>query len=178
MPAEAPRIETSRLVMRAHRGDDLDDCVALWSDPQVVRHIGGHPFTEEQVWAKLLRYVGHWPVLGYGYWVVEEKASGRFVGEVGFADFRRQMTPSLDGAPEAGWVLAPWAHGRGYATEALAAATSWLEGRLGKVRTVCIIDEDNAASIRVATKAGYTEWVRTELSGTPVVLFERSPAAE
>jgi RimJ/RimL family protein N-acetyltransferase len=59
---------------------------------------------------RLLRYVGHWAVLGFGYWVVEEKASGEFVGETGFADYRREMKPSLDGAPEIGWVLTPRFH--------------------------------------------------------------------
>jgi RimJ/RimL family protein N-acetyltransferase len=171
----APRLETPRLVMRGYRLEDFGDSFAMWADPEVTRYVGGRPFTEEEVWARLLRYAGHWVLLGYGCWVVEEKASGRFVGEVGFFDFRREITPSLAGAPEAGWVLAPWAHGRGFATEALVAATAWLEEHLGRVRTVCMIDEGNTASIRVAAKAGYHEWTRTTFQGTPTILFERRP---
>jgi RimJ/RimL family protein N-acetyltransferase len=123
MPAlainDAPSFDTDRLSLRRHRREDFDECAAMWADPEVTRHIGGRPFTGEEVWTKLLRYVGHWSVLGFGYWVVRERATGRFVGEVGFADFKRDMIPSIAGVPEVGWVLAPWSRGRGFATEAV-----------------------------------------------------------
>ncbi len=61
----------------------------------------------------MLRYGGLWNLLGFGYWAVEEKASGRFVGDVGFGMFQREIVPSYGEAPEAGWVLAPWCHGQG-----------------------------------------------------------------
>jgi RimJ/RimL family protein N-acetyltransferase len=176
MPSDAPPIETPRLLLRGHRLDDFGDSLAMWSDPEVTRYIGGRPFTEEEVCARLMRYAGHWRILGYGYWLVAERASGRFVGEVGFADWKRQIKPSFEGSPEAGWVFVPRAHGRGYAIEALAAATAWLDEHLGKVRTVCMIHPDNAASIRVARKAGYGEWSRSDFKGAPALLFERLPA--
>jgi RimJ/RimL family protein N-acetyltransferase len=168
-----PTVESERLVLRGHRRDDFAECAALWADPVVTRYVGGRPFASDEVWTKLLRYVGHWAVVGYGYWVVREKASGRFVGEVGFADFQRDIVPSFDGAPEAGWVLAPWSYGKGFATEAVRAATTWLERALGPVRTVCMIDLGNVASIRVAAKSGFREWTRATYKGTPVLLFER-----
>jgi RimJ/RimL family protein N-acetyltransferase len=61
-------------------------------------------------------------LLGFGYWVIEDKATGRFVGEVGFADYKRDMESPVKEAPEIGWVLAADAHGSGYATEAARAA--------------------------------------------------------
>jgi RimJ/RimL family protein N-acetyltransferase len=139
----------------------------------VTRFIGGRPFTTEEVWARLLRYTGHWHHLGYGYWVVRETASGRFVGEVGFADFKRDLSPSFDGAPEMGWVLATWASGRGFATEAVRAGLAWIDERFA--RTVCLINVDNSRSMRVATKSGYREWQRSTYKGSPVVLYERAP---
>src|SRR5271154_1101805 len=120
-----PRIETQRLVLRGHRVADFAECSAMWGEAEVTRFIGGRAFPKDEVWTKLLRYVGHWAVLGFGFWVLEDKTSGRFVGEVGFADFKRDIEPSLEGAPEIGWVLAPWAHGPGLATEAVRAALSW-----------------------------------------------------
>ena len=154
-PTAAPTIETARLTLRGHVPADLADSAALWGDPAVTRYIGGRPSTEEEVWARLLRYVGHWSALGFGYWVVVERASGRFVGEVGLADFRRAIVPSFGGAPEAGWVLAPRAHGRGLATEAVRAALTWYEATFGPTRTVCMIDPDHAASLRVADRCGF-----------------------
>jgi RimJ/RimL family protein N-acetyltransferase len=169
----APRLETSRLVLAAHGLADFDDCARMWADADVTRYIGGRPFTREEVWARLHRYVGHWSLLGYGYWTAHEKASGRFVGELGFADFHRDMTPSFDGKPEAGWVLDPWAHGKGYATEAMQAALGWADARWPGTPTVCMISPENAASIHVAEKCGYRETTRTLYKGDPSVLFER-----
>lgn len=169
--AAIPAIDTARLSLRGHRLEDFPDCAAMWADFQVTRYIGGRPSTAEEVWARLLRYIGHWALLGFGYWVVREKSTGRFVGEVGFADFKREIEPSFDGAPEAGWVLSPWAHGKGFATEAVRAAIAWGAERFEARRSVCIIDPDNHPSIRVAEKCGYTERARTTYKGDAVIVF-------
>ena len=97
-----PVIETQRLRLRGHRLDDFEACAVLWGDPIVTRFIGGKPSTREESWARLLRNVGHWSLLGFGYWVVEDRATGQFAGEIGFSDFRRDITPSLEGIPESG----------------------------------------------------------------------------
>ena len=90
---DVPVLETERLRLRGHRLDDFAASSAMWADEVVTRYIGGRPFTEEEVWARLLRYVGHWALVGYGYWVLEEKATGAFVGEMGFGDFKRDIQP-------------------------------------------------------------------------------------
>jgi RimJ/RimL family protein N-acetyltransferase len=171
--SHVPVLTTLRLVMRGHTAADLDATAAMWADFQVVRHISGVPSTREESWSRLLRYAGLWPLLGFGYWLVEERATGVFVGEVGFAVFHRDVEPSLGDAPEAGWVLHPGAHGRGFATEALQAALSWADAHLGRRRSVCMIAPDNAASLRVAEKCGYTEFARTTYKGEPTVLLQR-----
>ena len=99
-----PVLETERLKLRGHRLDDFPACAAMWADPAVTRHIGGKPLSNEESWTKFLRYFGHWALLGFGYWVVEEKATGNFAGEVGFADYKRNIDPPLN-SPEMGWVL-------------------------------------------------------------------------
>jgi RimJ/RimL family protein N-acetyltransferase len=167
-----PVLETPRLVLRGHRVSDLDDSVSLWTDAVVTRHISGKPSTREEVWSRLLRYIGHWAVAGYGLWHIRERATDRFVGEAGLADFKRDMAFSFDGAPEAGWVFAPWSYGRGFATEAMSAVLAWAEA--DHPRTVCIINPDNAASIRVAAKLGYREVARAEYHTSQVIVFERN----
>jgi len=165
---------TDRLTLRPHRLDDFRDSLALWSDPVVAKYIGGRPFTEEEVWQRLLRYAGHWALLGYGFWTVRERGSDRFLGEVGILDGKRELDPPFGDAPELGWALVPSAHGKGYATEAVRAAVAWGADHFGsKVRTVCMIHPDNAASLRVAEKAGYREYARTTYKGSPTILFER-----
>jgi RimJ/RimL family protein N-acetyltransferase len=168
-----PVLETARLMLRPHRLDDFEDAVAMWGDSDVTRFIGGKPATREEVWARLLRYAGHWALLGYGYWVIRETATARFVGEIGFADFHRDIAPPFEGAPEAGWALARWAHGQGFAVEALSAILAWADGHFGAARTVCMIEPANGPSLRLAQKAGYLEYARTSYKGAPTILFER-----
>jgi RimJ/RimL family protein N-acetyltransferase len=151
----APVIETQRLRLRPHQSDDYADCVAMWSDPAVVRYTIGEPSPPQRTWIRILAYRGLWALLSYGYWAVEEKTSGRYIGELGFADFKRDIVPSIEGMPELGWALLPQFHGRGYATEALRAVLAWGDDHIAQRRTVCIIHPDNHPSFRVAEKLGY-----------------------
>ena len=168
----APVLETERLILRGHTKADLDACAALWGDEEVTRYIGGRPFARDEVWSRLLRYVGHWQEMGYGFWAITERASGRFIGELGFADFKRALEPSFGDTPEMGWALSPAGHGKGYASEAVAAALAWADARFDGGRTVCMIHPDNGPSLRVAQKAGFNEFARTDYHG-PTVLLER-----
>jgi len=168
-----PLLETERLTLRGHRLDDFAATAAMWSDPVVVRHFGGKPFTGEEAWTRLLRYAGHWTLLGFGYWVVEEKTTGLFAGEIGFAELHREIEPPLAGMPEIGWVVASAFHGWGFATEAARAVIAWGETHFGPVPTTCIIHPENLASIRVAEKCGYREQRRTTYKGQPTIVLVR-----
>lgn len=172
MPSSIPTLETGRLILRGYRLDDFPACASLWADPIVTRFIGGRPLSAEESWARLLRYAGHWCMLGFGYWLIEEKATGSFLGELGFADWKRELEPAL-AMPEAGWVLATAAHGKGYATEALRAALDWAGQSFPSPGTACLIHPDNLASIRVAVKCGYQELMRVSYRGQPTLLFKR-----
>ncbi|MER9232444.1 GNAT family N-acetyltransferase [Mesorhizobium sp. M0622] len=171
----APVIETSRAILRPHRLDDFDAYVAMWADPVVTRFIGGKPRTREESWMRFLRHAGLWSLLGYGFWAIEEKATGRFIGEAGFHDLKRDMTPSIEGIPEAGWALVSGAHGQGLASEVVARVLAWGDETFGVAKTVCIIDPENTASLNVAAKCGYSEVLRTLYHEEPTILLERQP---
>ncbi|QYU66578.1 GNAT family N-acetyltransferase [Leptolyngbya sp. 15MV] len=136
---DSPTIATPRLLLRPHRVTDFEDLAALWGDAEVNRWIGGRPSTREESWARLLRYGGLWPMLGFGYFAITDRASGAFLGDVGLADFRRAITPSLEGFAEAGWVLAPQAWGSGIATEALVALLDWYGAQPARRPVACIV---------------------------------------
>ncbi|MDX2103392.1 MAG: GNAT family N-acetyltransferase [Alphaproteobacteria bacterium] len=165
---EPPILTSDRLRLRGHRAEDWPDVTALWADPVVVRHISGTPSTPTESWARLLRYRGLWPLLGYGYWAVEERATGRYLGDLGFADFKRTTTPSIAGIAEAGWAFLPAAHGQGFAREALTLALGWAATHLtthpsfGGVRALALIATDNHPSHRLAERCGFT--VRTTVA--------------
>jgi RimJ/RimL family protein N-acetyltransferase len=161
-------------MLDAHTIEDFEPLAAMWADPEVVRHITGRPSTPQESWMRLLRYGGLWPLLGYGFWAVREKQSGRYIGDIGFADFHREIEPPITGVPEAGWVLASWAHGRGFASEALGAALSWLDSRASIDRSVCLISPDNKVSIRLAGRHGYSVSSTVSFAGEDSLLLSRS----
>lgn len=151
----APEIVTARTLMRGHRPADFEAMMAMWSDDIVTRFILGRPSTANETWSRLLRYIGHWQALGFGYWAIEDRDTGRFIGEVGFANYKRDIEPSLGDVPEAGWALASQAHGKGIATEVMTAALDWADRNFPDPKTVCILDLEHHGSMRVAEKLGY-----------------------
>lgn len=166
---------TERLTLAPVALGDLDDLVALWSDPAFATAIFPAPLNSEDVWFRLLRDIGHWEALGYGNWAIRETATGDYVGSVGVLDYRRIMTPAFD-APELGWGVAPRFQGKGMAFEALSAALAWCDDALNAPRTVCMISPDNAPSHALAKRAGYVPYIETTYKGAPIVLLERAAA--
>ena len=169
----APVLETDRLRLRPFRAADFEAYSAVMADPGVVRHIGGQPLAREEAWRRLLCSPGLWAMLGYGYWAVERKQDGVLLGQVGLADFKRDMEPSIEGVPEMGWIFAPYAQGRGYAAEAVAAGLAWADRALAAPETVAIIAPGNARSIRLAERAGFGARVPARYHGEEIWLFRR-----
>lgn len=168
-----PIVETERLRLRSFQEQDLERWSAVMADPATVRHLGGQPHAREDTWRRLLMSGGLWLVYGYGYWAVERKEDGLLVGQVGLADFKREMSPSIEGLPEAGWIFAPDAHGRGYAVEAVSAVLAWADGTIEAREIAAIIDPANAPSIRVAERCGFDAREDAVYKGEPILLFRR-----
>ena len=108
----------------------------------------------------MLRVVGMWHHLGFGFLAIEVKKSGCFIGEAGFLDMHRDMSPTTEGTLETGWGLIPSTPGRGYATEAIRALIKWAEVNFLTKPITCIIDPKDDPSLRVASKLGFRESAR------------------
>jgi len=169
-----PVIETKRLRLRGHALADFDSSAAMWANPEVTRYIGGKPSTREESWRRFMTFPGMWTLLGYGYWLFEEKDSGAYVGEGGFAHFKRDVGVHALDAPEHGWALTPAMHGKGYAFEAATAQLAWAEKHFGRSDFVCLIAPQNAASLKLADSLGYREFARTAYKGDPTILLRRA----
>jgi len=174
-PLGETMIAAQRLQLRPYSLADFDDMHALMSRQEVHLYPRREPLTEEESWSRLLRHLGHWREFGFGFLAVEERATGRVIGEAGFSYFRRGLGSQWDLLPEASWTIAPERQGRGFASEAAAAAQQWAEERLGFARTLCMIHDGNLPSLRIAEKLGYQECHRATYNGRPVTLFERRP---
>ncbi|MGA7675318.1 MAG: GNAT family N-acetyltransferase [Rhizomicrobium sp.] len=170
---DIPVLETPRLILRAHRLEDFDERLRISAEPVVTRFFGGKPMPREDVWRRHYGGLGHWAMLGFGMWAVEEKETCAFIGTIGFLDGKRDIVPSLDSMPEMGWLLSGRVHGKGYATEAVRAAQAWGDVHFGKVRTCCIIAPENRASLRVAEKCGFRILQNTTYKDEPIVVLVR-----
>jgi RimJ/RimL family protein N-acetyltransferase len=146
----APTLETHRLILRGWRPDDVAPYSAMLADDETARFITarGRGLSATEAWNETVWLVGHWQLLGYGMFVVEERATGTFLGRVG------PLHPPWWPALEIAWSLAPAARGKGYATEAAQAAIGWSFESFPLDRIVSIIDPRNHASQAVAERLG------------------------
>ena len=173
MSPTAPTIEAERISLRPFRLEDLEQQAATLADPEVVRHLGGNVMSREDAWRRMLCAPGMWAMLGYGYWAIERRADGAWLGQVGFGDFKRDMDPAIEGIPEMGWIFAPHAQGQGYCTEAVRAALAWADETLKAQRIVAIISPANTPSVRIAERCGFGRREDATYRGERILLFTR-----
>jgi RimJ/RimL family protein N-acetyltransferase len=147
-------LETDRLRLRWFRPDDVDHLTELDADAAVMRFINGGRATPREeiaggVLPHFLRYADQGS--GYGFWAVEEKPTGAFVGWF-------HLRPDTDAGdadePELGYRLRREAWGRGYATEGSRALIAKAFEELGARRVWASTMVLNVGSRRVMEKAG------------------------
>ncbi|MGE3490921.1 MAG: GNAT family N-acetyltransferase [Vicinamibacterales bacterium] len=147
MNLDSLQLETSRLLLRVPRVEDLDAWAAMMADAEAARFIGG-VMGRSMSWRGLMTMIGSWHATGFGMFSVIEKSSGRWVGRLG------PWMPADWPGPEVGWAIVRDCWGRGYATEGAAAATTWAFDNLGWTDVIHSIAPDNVASQVVAQKLG------------------------
>lgn len=143
---DIPTLETDRLILRAPSMDDLDREILFYTGDH-AKFVGGAkgPFACAQ---GILARIGHWHVKGFGAFHLEEKETGLCMGRVG------PIEPYGWPEREIGWSLMPDATGKGYATEAALRIRDYVYDDLGWTTVISLIDPENTASARVATRLG------------------------
>ena len=167
-----PALQTERLILREYRLEDFPQHSTIWADPRTRRHFSS-PFNEEDVWMRFLRNFGQWALFGYGFWAVEDKASTRYIGAVGFFQAKRPMNLPYRDAPEAGWVIAPDFSGKRVASEAVAAALAWADRHIAAAETWCMIAPENINSQKIARTTGYRPALAVNYKGEAMLTFRR-----
>lgn len=147
MTAGDLELETPRLILRKPRIEDFDRYAELQAHEEATRHIGGVQ-ARHAAWRKFLQMPGAWAIQGFAMFSVVEKASGRWVGQLG------PWQP--DGWPgtEVGYAFHPDAWGHGYAVEAGTVAIDWVFEALAWDEVIHCIAPDNKASQKVAQRLG------------------------
>ncbi len=172
MTVSGPVLTTERLILTPVGLSDFEDLKTTWADAAFTRAITGRPLSEEEVWFRLLRDLGHWQALGHGNWTMRRKTTGAYVGGVGVLNYRREVAPPLD-APELGWGVATAFQGQGLAREGVQAALDYADTEMELARTVCMISPDNAASLKLADRLGYRPYAEGAYKGEAAILLER-----
>ena len=159
------QLETERLTLRMWRNEDFEAYARICADPEVMRYLGGKAFTPLEAWRHMAFLVGHWHLLGYGHWAVEEKASGDVIGRLGF------LNPEGWPGFEIGWTIAREHWGKGYAVEGARRALEYAFTELDRDHVISLIHPENLASIKVAERLGEKLEGKTELLGIDVLVY-------
>jgi RimJ/RimL family protein N-acetyltransferase len=165
---DGPVIETPRLILRQWRSEDVAPYTAMLSDPATARFItvDGKPVEDEMTgWRHTVVMAGHWAIHGAGMFAVEEKHSGKFIGRVG--PWYPPAWPDF----EVGWGIAKDARGKGYASEAAAAALDWAFANFEITQVIHCIDRENIGSQGVARRLGASKGKQIELFGHPADMW-------
>jgi RimJ/RimL family protein N-acetyltransferase len=154
-----PRLETERLILRADRPGDFDAFAGFMADAEFARfiHIDGGAVSRSEAWRALTYGIGHWVMRGYGFWAVERKSDGAYLGRVGL--YNPEGWPGL----EVGWLIGRPHWRRGYATEAGRVAMNYAFLTQPVDRVISTIHPDNVASQGVAAKLGEVRGERTAI---------------
>lgn len=144
--SEVPQLETDRLILRAMSFTDWPDYCAMMMSERAV-HMGG-PFTLAGAWGMFCADAAQWSLFGFGALMIDEKSTGRCVGQVGIND------GPLFPEQELGWLLYAGAEGHGIATEAARAMRQWAFDMRGLKTLVSYIAPENHRSINLARRLG------------------------
>jgi RimJ/RimL family protein N-acetyltransferase len=145
-------LRTERLLLRQWRDDDRRPWAAMNADPE-VRAFFPAVLDQTEAAGSIARFAADLEERGWGWWALEERATGRFAGMTG-------LDPVDEGLPvtgvEAGWRLARWAWGKGYATEAARAVFRYGFEQLGLPEIIAIAAAGNVRSHAVMRRLGMT----------------------
>lgn len=144
-------LETPRLHLRAWHDADLDPLAQICADPQVMRYLQG-PQSRDECAALIARCRMHFADHGYGFWALERKDDGRFIGMLGLSWC--QLPLPFCPAVEINWRLAQDQWGQGLAHEAAEAVLACAFDRLQLPEVVAFTAKLNAASQRLAEGLG------------------------
>jgi len=165
-----PTIETEHLILRGPKASDFNAFAEFYASDR-SKGVGG-PLTRDKAWRAFATDFGHWHLLGYGMWVIDEKSSGKVVGHVGFWNPEGWLEREL------AWTVFEGFEGKGYAHEAALGARNYAYQTLGWGPMISVIDPDNTRSIVLAKRLGATherDWDTP--SGHPTLIY-RHPAPE
>ncbi|EKD48604.1 MAG: GCN5-related N-acetyltransferase [uncultured bacterium] len=157
---------TNRVRARKITPGDIDDIASMYQNPEVMGTLGGEQ-TRAQAFEFLDMMLKHFDHYGFGYWIIEDKMSGAFMGRAGL---KRIL---IDGVNEItlGYSFLPEYWGKGIASEVGAEIVRLGFNDLGLKSIAGYALPDNGASRRVMEKLGFVFEKECVLKNMPHVLY-------
>ncbi|MDV2079251.1 GNAT family N-acetyltransferase [Marinobacter xestospongiae] len=144
-------LQTERLRLRQWCPGDREPFARMGSDPEVMAYFPSL-LSREDSDAMADRCQALIQLRGWGFWALETRDGGEFVGFVGLHEPAAELPFSP--CVEIGWRLAREAWGRGYATEAASAALDFAFDQLGLAEVVSFTTLENRRSRAVMERLG------------------------
>ncbi len=144
-------IQTPRLLLRQWRESDFEPFIRLNADPVVMEYFESVRTPEESL-AQIARIMTNIVKYGYGFFAVERKDTGQFIGFTGLtnAPFESWFTPCI----EIGWRLSKEHWGQGFASEAAAACLEFGFDKLDAGQIYSFTSIHNSRSEQVMSRIG------------------------
>ena len=147
-------LNTERLVLRQWQDKDYSPFALLNANTEVMEFFPS-PLNREQSDTLLNKARGLIDEHGWGFWAIEEKASGRLIGMTGLHHVEDDLPVYPD--VEIGWRLAKEFWGRGFATEAAMASRDFAFEELKLEKIISFTATSNLRSQAVMKKIGMTD---------------------
>jgi RimJ/RimL family protein N-acetyltransferase len=146
-----PSFLTPRLRLRPLFEGDAPALLAIYGDEQVIRHASDPAFSHPGMVLEMLSSVGRLLAEGASFeWGIETRHDGTLVGTCGLHSFAEPQA-----AAEIGAMLARFAWGRGYMTEALGPVIDHARQTLGLRLLRADIDAENVRSLALFRRLGF-----------------------
>ena len=169
--------ESDRLYFRPLKESDVDLVIEQWTDPEVVRYVGGKTCSKQELIDDMPMVTRRCAGGCIGNWCLIEKATGEKAGyanllpmpvDLDDTDWDLVVGDQIpDGAIEIGFILKRAAWGKGYATEACKRLIDFAFEESPLEEIVASIESENSASRNVLEKSGLTDIGLIQSYGEP-----------
>ena len=164
-------LETHRLILRHLLPSDFDSLFALYRDPEIRRYFPGGTLTFEETKEELECFLdGHPDLPELGLWATVRKETGEFIGRCGLLPWTIAEREEV----EVAYLLAKEYWGQGLGTEAAQAIVVYAFKQLRLSRLICMVNPENRASVKVASKIGMTLEREMKDDKGPFLLYSMS----
>jgi len=144
------RLQAGRYRLRPPSSHEAGDVLAMAQDPETRMWNPLTSVIDEETARAWCRQWSDWNGGTSAQWSVLDTTQDKLLGAISLYGIDADNSSG-----EIGYRVAPWARGQGVGTAALQCVADWAFGSLGLTRVQLVHGLENAASCRVAHKAGF-----------------------